>query len=802
MQGFIHGGRWQLWSGRTRLAAALVVGLLASVLLLLALDALSRQQLEASRWVNHTLEVLERTATLDADLAMAASEGRGFIVDRSADSVARFEAAARQVGGDVADLRALTADNPAEQSEVNRLDPLIAARVTALRDVIGHLQASDEKGAMRVVLTQNGRALMDQILAVTGRIEAEERRLLAHRSAAAHDAARLMLAGLLACGIVLTASGVSVVALLAGRARAHEHMASLRRLNGSLEERVAARTAALAASEARQRTYFKHLADGVIAIRVEPDGRLVYEQINAAAGAMLDLGKEIIGREPREVLPETVYRLAEPSLHQCIAEGAPVRFSRTHESPEGPRELRYVVAPVRAAPAVDHPEGRVALLLISVRDVTHEVALEAQLRQSQRMEAVGQLTAGLAHDFNNLMQAILGGLEVLREQSGLNAEGRDCVAVTDGAAQRAATLAHRLLAFSRKQVLEPTLIRPDEALANMAALLARTLGGRIRVETTTDGAVWPVHVDATQLDNCVFNLALNARDAMPGGGRLRLLAENAGPDAAQAAGLPPGDYVRLAVEDAGTGMSPQTLARALEPFFTTKPVGEGTGLGLSMVQGFARQSGGDIRIRSAPGQGTTVSLWLPRASGATFAPSTRRPTPGELPAFVGRRRVLVVDDERTVRWSLSLFLTKAGLTPVEAESGEAALERLRAGEAYDLLLTDQSMPGMTGCELIQEAMKLRPDLPTLLVTGYDRVAGLEQIRGRVTVLNKPFDRATFIRQVHALLGTDGYGTTEPDDPEGEPFDLAAGAGTPNVVQLRSAPATRPRMPPSHDGGHR
>ena len=393
------------------------------------------------------------------------------------------------------------------------------------------------------------------------------------------------------------------------------------------------------------------------------------------------------------------------------------------------------------------PDGYVSVL----RDVTERIQLETRLRQAQRLEAVGQLTAGIAHDFNNMLQAIVGSLGMLQDQTELDAEGRECIEVAEDAAQRGATLVHRLLAFSRKQNLTPTLVKPDDIITDIAALLTRTLGSRIRVQASVADAIWPVHADAAQLENCLFNLALNARDAMPQAGQLRLRAENVVPEQAEAAGLPMDEYVCFAVEDNGTGMSPDTLAHAVEPYFTTKAVGQGTGLGLSMVEGFARQSGGDVRIESTPGQGTTVSLFLPRAVELTQTAVVQ--------AEHSRGHILIADDEATVRRTLSMLLRKAGFMPVAVESGDAALELLRGGANCDLLISDQSMPGLTGCELIEAVAPLRPNLPTMLITGYDKVSGLDRIEGRVTVLRKPFGRDALLRQVQALLGITAVGAT-------------------------------------------
>ncbi len=364
------------------------------------------------------------------------------------------------------------------------------------------------------------------------------------------------------------------------------------------------------------------------------------------------------------------------------------------------------------------------------------------------MATVGQLTAGVAHDFANMLQAVLGGLEVLRAQGGLDMEGRNCLAVTEQAARRAATLARRLLAFSRDEALEPELLTPASVLAGVSALLGRMLGGRVRAEYHAEEGAWPVRADAAQLDNCLLNLALNARDAMPGGGVVRLYAGNAaGVDFADM-GLPDGEYVCFRVEDEGTGMPQATLKRALEPFFTTKPAGEGAGLGLAMVQGFARQSGGDVRIESVVGRGTKVILWLPRARSEDV-PARAKVLPDQ--PGQGGGKILIVDDEAVVGRMLSMVLAKGGFRPMAVASGETALGLLRDGAVFDLLVTDESMPGLTGCDLIDEVARLRPAMPAILITGYDGVSARGEQEARVTVLRKPFEGGELVRWVRESL---------------------------------------------------
>ena len=394
--------------------------------------------------------------------------------------------------------------------------------------------------------------------------------------------------------------------------------------------------------------------------------------------------------------------------------------------------------------------------VVTFRDMTMQRALEAErstieagLRQTQRLEAVGQLTAGIAHDFNNLLQGIIGANDVLRDLVGTERDAVECVDIVEQSAQRGGTLVHRLLAFARQQMLKPDVLCPAKVLAEVGPLLKHTLGGGVRVDTQLNDGVGTVLADAAQLESCLLNLALNARDAMPYGGDLRLSVRQETVGAGQAKDLAAGDYVCFAVADTGTGMSKEVMAHAFEPFFTTKPVSKGSGLGLSMVHGFAAQSGGCVRIHSAPGQGTTIEIWLPM-HGMT------RPAESEVERGAadghGLGRILVVDDEAGVRRTVSFALNRAGYTVVAAEDAEAALSLLHAGYDFDLLVADQAMPGLSGTELLAEVMRLRPKMPTILMSGYDRVSGLGTLPGNVVLLEKPFRHAALLKQVRVALG--------------------------------------------------
>ena len=366
-------------------------------------------------------------------------------------------------------------------------------------------------------------------------------------------------------------------------------------------------------------------------------------------------------------------------------------------------------------------------------------ATEASLRHAQKMEAVGQLTGGIAHDFNNLLTAVLGSLALLRKR--LPAEDPKAVRLLANAvqgAERGAALTQRLLAFGRRQALTPEVVDLPALVRGMSALLRSSLGGRVKVSMRFQEALPAVEVDANQLELALLNLAVNARDAMPGGGEIRITARAEEVRAGNADGLPAGRYVVLTVTDTGEGMDEGTLAQAMEPFFTTKGVGRGTGLGLSMVHGLAAQSGGRLLLRSRKGAGTEAELWLPRAEASMAVdPAAPPPEPSSATA-AGRRTVMVVDDDPLVLASAAAMLDDLGHIAVEAGSGQEALALLRAGAQVDLVITDYAMPGMTGLQLAEELHRLRPRLAVLLATGYAELQGT--VASGLARLAKPFSQ--------------------------------------------------------------
>jgi signal transduction histidine kinase/ActR/RegA family two-component response regulator len=385
---------------------------------------------------------------------------------------------------------------------------------------------------------------------------------------------------------------------------------------------------------------------------------------------------------------------------------------------------------------------------------------ERRLRQVQKMDAVGQLTGGIAHDFNNMLAVVLGGLEMARRR--VDEQAREATRHIDSAmegATRAAALTRRLLSFARSEPLVPAAVNPGQLLRGMSDLIDRTIGERIEVRILSAADVWPVWIDAYALENAILNLAVNARDAMDGAGRLEMSATNVRLADGEIGALPAGDYIRLSVGDSGTGMDRETMERVFEPFFTTKPVGQGTGLGLSQILGFARQSNGDVAIASTPGVGTTVSIYLPRHAGAAATAKGDRGRPVALhpePAFAGT--ILVVEDDARVRAATGEALRELGYEHVLCGSGTEALVQIESGRPFALLMTDVVMPNMTGPELVRTVRAHRPQLGVLFVTGYVGEAGEAETFKGAAVLRKPFTLRALSDALNAVAQKDGVAT--------------------------------------------
>jgi PAS domain S-box-containing protein len=398
------------------------------------------------------------------------------------------------------------------------------------------------------------------------------------------------------------------------------------------------------------------------------------------------------------------------------------------------------------------------------RDITAEkeaaqalAQTEEALRQSQKMEAVGQLTGGIAHDFNNLLTGITGSLELLqtRMSQGRLTDIDRYINAAQGASKRAAALTHRLLAFSRRQTLDPKPTDVNRLVSGMEELIRRTIGPEITLEVVGASGLWPALVDPSQLENALLNLCINARDVMPDGGRITIETANKWLDqrGARERDLEPGQYLSLCVTDTGTGMPPEVIAKAFEPFFTTKPIGQGTGLGLSMIYGFVRQSGGQVRIYSEVGDGTTLCLYLPRHYGPAEG-TDRMPDLSDAPRAEQGQTVLIVDDEPTVRMLVTEVLEDLGYTAIEAADGAAGLKVLRSDVRIDLLVTDVGLPGgMNGRQMADAGRTVRPGLKVLFITGYaeNAVVGNGHLEPGMQVLTKPFVMEALASRIRELI---------------------------------------------------
>ena len=527
--------------------------------------------------------------------------------------------------------------------------------------------------------------------------------------------------------------------------------AQVRKLNARLAALVRERTSALRMREAQMRTIFEtsHQFQSLLS----PDGILLDTNPVSLAAIAASL-PDVVGQpfcdtpwfagsaEARDVIRASV---------ASAAGGQAVRRELTVDMPDGRRSFDFAMRPI---PGKDNT---VIGIIAEATDTTGRRRTEEQLRQSQKMEAIGQLTGGIAHDFNNLLAGIIGSLDLMRHKfsAGQTQDHARYIAMATASAQRAATLTQRLLAFSRRQTLDLVAVDVNALVAGMADLLNRTLSRNIDLTFRLEPALWPAYTDANQLENALLNLALNARDAMTDGGKLVITTRNVMLDESYASTRPelePGAYLMLSVSDTGGGMTPDVIAKAFDPFFTTKPIGQGTGLGLSMIYGYVKQSRGHVTIHSQPGEGSTITLYLPRhdadaaVAGAPLAAAALRVGRGE--------RILVVEDEAPMRAIMVETLERLGYRTAQAGDATAALAMMGNGEAPDLLVTDMGLPGLSGRELAERARLLRPGMRVLFITGYaGPLVRAEFLDAGTDMLAKPFSLETFAAKVGAMLGT-------------------------------------------------
>jgi PAS domain S-box-containing protein len=521
-----------------------------------------------------------------------------------------------------------------------------------------------------------------------------------------------------------------------------------RRMAGSYSDVTERKRAeeALVASEERFRSIVENSPSAIFLKDLEGRYRLVNKRFEEWYGLSQ---KDVTGKTSHELFPEAfadLYTVADHEvLNTCTVQDS------EFVAPHADGSLHTMVATKFPVFGTD---GRTIGIGTINTDITHQRRVEEQLHQAQKMEAVGQLTGGIAHDFNNLLTVILGNIELIEDEAG-DERLRRFAAAVGGAARRGAELTDQLLIFSRKQTLNSKPIDLGELISGMTRILRRTLGDNVQIETAVAGDLCRIQADPAQLENALLNLAINARDAMPQGGRLDIEATNAQLDSQYFAEHPevtPGAYVVLLVTDTGAGMSMDILEHVFEPFYTTKEVGEGSGLGLSMVYGFVKQSGGHVEIDSEPGNGTSIRLYLPVSTESDAAAEIK---PDVEPEPLGHGEfVLVVEDDVAVRKLTVNVLENLGYRVVEAADGDSALATLEAERDVDLLLSDFMLPGgMNGADIAREASRLRPDIKVLLMSGYavDRDQSKPAMDGNFEMIRKPYQKAALAQRLRTIL---------------------------------------------------
>jgi signal transduction histidine kinase/CHASE3 domain sensor protein len=705
----------------------------AIAVVLLIVGGLTWERFEAAResrqWSEHSHLVLATTKDLALALRDAETGQRGFLLTGSEEYLTPYEAALGRVGQLQAELRRLTADNSGQQARLDALAVAVRRKLQELAHTVQLRRDGGMQAALPVVRSNLGLEYMRDIEATLAAMSQNEETLLRERSVAASRRNAWVRV------LVFGGTAIAVAAMLwAWRA----YSVAWRRSQVAETEQ---RSLAL-----RLRTSLDSLSQGVAVF----SPALVLTDWNDCFRSLLQLPKALFGSgvtytalvrqmdefsagflENEEQIRRGRQLPGEPVVYErTVADGAQLELRRTSMRDGG--------------------------FVLTVTDMTKRAQAEAVLRDSQKMQAIGQLTGGIAHDFNNLLTVIFGNLEYLRARLGRDEALQTRIERAEWAAQRGATLTAQLLAFARKQALAPVPINLAATMPDLVPLLRRTLGEHIELRYVEGTGLWPAMADPAQLEAAVLNLALNARDAMPGGGRLTIELANKVIDedyASRHAEVLAGDYTMLAVSDTGHGMTPEVMARAFEPFFTTKPEGKGTGLGLAMVFGFVKQSGGHVKIYSEPGEGTTVRIYLPRALFATGSVGQRSGAPIELPR--GSATVLVVEDELSVREIAVGMLRDLGYRVLEAADGEEGLRVFGSHAAeVDVLLTDVVLPGkVRGRDMAERISAMRPDMRVLFMSGYTENAIVHHGRldAGVRLIGKPFKREQLARKVADVL---------------------------------------------------
>jgi signal transduction histidine kinase/CHASE3 domain sensor protein len=725
----------------------------------IGLDVKSRSD---AAWVNHTVEVLKKISDVRLLVRRAESAVRGYEIYRTAGFIDEFQAARSGIAPALGDLKLAIRDNADQVTLLEVTEPLILRRVEVAAESLRLRTNGDIEGSNALRDRGEGRGLMETVTGNLERLAAGEEKLLAAREA---DSRRT--------GIVLLGIDVigALVILLLVAMLLRESKRTTVQLQSSLHETQAAKEVLEAAVAERT----EHLVTAHDELRLSVNVLQSTFRSMAEAVLVIDSESNVLLSNPaaeRMLLHRAGMNLRNLRALSDVFHGDGVTPLKPDELPsarvlrgEPFEELEMIVRPhsgnstrhlmISGRPMLD-AQGAISGAVLVYHDATTSRDTERQLQQSQKLDAIGKLTGGVAHDFNNMLTVISGNTETLVSHLKEQPELQRVARLIDDAAERCAELIQHLLAFARKQPLQPRDVGINAAIVDIAKLLRPTLGEQIQIETALEQGPMTAHIDPSRLTNAVLNMAINARDAMPNGGKLLLETHRVVLDEAYAqanADVRPGPYVMLAVSDTGTGMPPDVQEKAFEPFFTTKEVGKGSGLGLSMVYGFVKQSGGHIKIYSEEGHGTTIKLYLPPGEGIAEAAASAVP-----PAAGGVETIFVVEDDTLVRNFVTAQLQSLGYKTVAAADSKVALQMIEAGQAFDLLFTDVVIPGgMSGRELAEEVTKQRPGVKVLYTSGYTDNAIVHQgkLDDGVMLLTKPYRRNQLAEMIRKALNGGG-----------------------------------------------
>jgi PAS domain S-box-containing protein len=712
--------------------------ILASCLIHLGLEGyrgawLDPQLTRGPQLVAHAFEVISTAQSLDHALQDAERGQRGYLLTSDAAYLRLYRKGSAEAPMWLARLKRLTADNDLQQRRFPELEEKVAARLATMKRVLDVYDTRGPEAARQSIAAGKSLEVMTRTGELTGAIIATERdlvdqRLVATRGYLNEARTATIVGALLALAVMLL--GITIVV------RAFSNILAFERARHESDERL--------------RHFVGAVTDYAIYV-LDPEGRV--SSWNAGAQRIKGYtAEEIIGQHFSRFYTEEARAAGTPAKAlQTAATTGRYEEEGWRMRKDGSRFMASVVInPLRDR------SGRLLGFTKVTRDITERQQHEAAIAQFQKMDALGQLTGGIAHDFNNLLHVMRNAAFIIdRQLAKADPEGRKYIDMLKRNVERASSLTQRLLAFSRRQVLDPKPIKPAHLIAEVTTLLQHALGESIAIETVIGAGTWGILADSSQLETALLNLGLNARDAMPGGGKITIEMSNAFLDDryAQAnAEVKPGQYVMIAVSDTGTGMSKEIAERAFDPFFTTKEVGRGTGLGLSQVYGFIKQSGGHAKIYSEPGEGTTVKLYLPRLYGEAAAEAA--PADRHAPRAGTRETILVVEDEADVREFTTEQLTDLGYTVIVAEDAASALSALEREGPVDHMYTDVGLPGgVNGRELADTVREGWPGTRILFTTAYTQNAIIHHGRldPGVELLTKPFTQIELADKVRRVL---------------------------------------------------